>query len=120
MVLDAGRVAFDGDLATLSRQVTGKRAVEIHVDPHTQVDEARVATEIAPLGAETSGRTAGALTVVVDAERLAERVPVLFATLDVRDVSVERQPLEHLVKEIYRRSDRAGAGLRPARGRRQT
>ncbi|MEM1449301.1 MAG: ATP-binding cassette domain-containing protein [Planctomycetota bacterium] len=120
VVLDAGRVAFDGDLATLSRQVTGKRAVEIHVDPHTQVDEARVATEIAPLGAEISGRTAGALTVVVDAERLAELVPVLFATLDVRDVSVERQPLEHLVKEIYRRSDRAGAGLRPARGRRQT
>jgi len=120
VVLDGGRVAFDGDLATLTRQVTGKRALEIHVDPHTPIDEDLVRAELAPFGAEIAGRTAGALTILVDAERLTELVPHLFSALDVRDLSVERQPLEHLIKEIYRRGDRAGSRLQPARGERAT
>ncbi|MEM6672627.1 MAG: ATP-binding cassette domain-containing protein [Planctomycetota bacterium] len=113
VVLDSGRIAFDGDLASLTRQVTGRRAVEVHVDPHTPIDDARVRAELAPFGAEIGGRAAGSITILVDAERLVDLVPRLFNVLDVRDLSIDRQPLEHLVKEIYRRSDRAGAALAP-------
>jgi ABC-2 type transport system ATP-binding protein len=114
VVLDSGRVAFDGDLGGLMRHVTGRRAVEVHVDPHNPIDDRRVSAALEPFGAEVAGRAAGAVTLLVDAERLVALVPRLFEVLDVRDLSIERQPLEHLVKEIYRRSGRAGSRLPPA------
>ncbi|QDV06987.1 Methionine import ATP-binding protein MetN 2 [Planctomycetes bacterium Poly30] len=116
VVLDGGRMAFDGDLAALSAQVMGKRAIEVHVDPHTPIDESALSRDIAAFGAVVAGRSVAAVTVVVDAARLPELVPALFQLLQVRDLSVERQPLELLVREIYRRSDREGssiAGSRP-------
>lgn len=111
VVLDGGRIAFDGDLAALSAQVTGKRAIEVHVDPHTVIDEKALGQKIAAFGAEVAGRSAAAVTVVVDADRLPQLVPALFQLLDVRDLSVERQPLELLVREIYSRSEREGASM---------
>ncbi len=111
VVLDEGRVAFDGDLASLSAKVTGRRAIEVHVDPHTPIDEERLDAELRLHGAEVASRGAAAVTVVVDAGRMPELVPRLFAVLQVRDLSIERQPLELLVREIYRRSGRSGSSL---------
>jgi len=105
-----------GDGAGLTAQVTGKRAIEVHVDPHVPVDEEALSRGIRGLGAEIASRSAAAVTVVVDADRMAEIVPTLFQLLDVRDLSIERQPLELLVREIYRRSDRGGAQLEPPEG----
>lgn len=102
VILDKGRVLFDGELVELARRVSGKRAVEVHVDPHHAIDEARLAAVLAAHGAELAGRTALALTVLVPAERLTPLMRSLFDALPVRDLSVERQPLELLVKELYR------------------
>lgn len=110
VVLDQGKVAFDGGLTDLSRRVTGKRAVEVHVHPGARIDEAALAAELSGFGAEVSGRSAGSLTVLVSADRLAALVPRLFTLLDVKDLSVERQPLEHLIREIYRRGVDGPAG----------
>lgn len=115
VVLDSGRVAFDGDLAGLTAKVTGKRAIDVHVDPHVPIDEETLKINLAEFGAEIAGRGPAAVTVVVDADRLPDLVPALFKLLDVRDLSVERQPLEHLVREIYRGSDREGAVAPAAR-----
>jgi ABC-2 type transport system ATP-binding protein len=115
VVLDSGRMAFDGDLAGLTAQVTGKRAIEVHVDPHVPIDELALGRDLLAFGAEIAGRGAAAVTVIVDADRLPDLVPALFKLLDVRDLSVERQPLEHLVREIYRRSERDGASVEAAR-----
>jgi ABC-type uncharacterized transport system ATPase subunit len=69
-----------------------------------------LAAELSGFGAEVSGRSAGSLTVLVSADRLAALVPRLFTLLDVKDLSVERQPLEHLIREIYRRGVDGTAG----------
>ena len=114
VVLDQGAVAFDGGLTELSRRVTGRRAVEVHLNPSAPVDEEAVAAGLRRHGAEVAGRAAGSLTVVVDADRLAALIPELLSALDVRDLSVERQPLEHLIREIYRRgAPGADEGARP-------
>lgn len=111
VVLDEGRVAFDGDLAGLTSKVAGKRAVEVHVEPGGVEDLTALELALAPFGGEVTGRAADSVTVLVDAARMRNVVPVLFENLAVRDLSIERQPLEHLVREIYSRSGRAGAGL---------
>ena len=84
----------------------------VHERPMRVVhDEQGLVAELAQHDAELVGRSAGSLTVIVSAERLAGLVPRLFAVLDVKDLSVERQPLEHLIREIYRRGiDAAGSG----------
>lgn len=111
VVLDAGRVAFDGDLEGLGRRVSGQRAVEVHVDPGAQVDEAELGRFLAAHGASIASRAADAVTVLVPAEGLGRLMPALFEALPVRDLSVERQPLEHLVREIYSSGERAGSRL---------
>lgn len=111
VVLDSGKLAFDGDLAALSARVSGQRAVEVHVDPGTAVDEAALSARLLALKAEIVGRGPDAMTVLVDADRLRDLVPALFDVLPVRDLSIERQPLEHLIREIYTSSERAGAGI---------
>jgi ABC-2 type transport system ATP-binding protein len=117
VVLDSGRLAFDGSLADLMQKVSGQRAIDVHVDPGTPVDEAGLASLLARFGAEIVGRGPDAVTVLVGATRLRELVPSLFDVLPVRDLSIERQPLEQLIREIYRSSDRAGAGLARPRER---
>ena len=112
VVLDSGRIAFDGDLVGLTAQVTGKRAIEVHVNPNAPIDEESLGVQLRKFGAEIAGRGAAAVTVIVDTDRLPDLVPALFKLLEVADLSVDRQPLEHLVREIYRRSDREGANLR--------
>ena len=111
VVLDSGRVAFDGDLDGLSRRVSGQRAVEVHMDPGAEVDEERLAALLGRHGGEIASRAADAITVLVPAEGIRDLMPALFDALPVRDLSVERQPLEHLVREIYSSSERSGAGL---------
>lgn len=101
VVMDRGRIAFDGTLESLGARVSGQRAVELHMDPGAEVDEDALAALLERHGAQVSSRAADAVTVVAPAERLRDLVPELFAALPVRDLSVERQPLEHLVREIY-------------------
>lgn len=112
VVMDSGRIAFDGDRDELAARVSGTRAVEVHLDPRAQApDEGALGEALEGAGATIGARAADALTVLVPAEAIGELLPQLFQLLPVRDLSVERQPLEHLIREIYRRSERAGSSL---------
>jgi ABC-2 type transport system ATP-binding protein len=114
VILDEGHVLFDGELVELARRVSGKRAVEVHVDPHHTIDEARLTAVLEAHGAELAGRTALALTLLVSAERLTQLMRSIFDAVPVRDLSVERQPLELLVKELYRGGAVPAAGAVPS------
>ena len=47
---------------------------------------------------------------MVPAARTQQLVQHLFDLVDVRDVTIERQPLEHLIKEIYASRELRGPG----------
>lgn len=111
VIMDEGRIAFDGALSELARRVTNIRRVEVHVDPSARIDEAALAAALSAHGAEVEGRTAESVRVLVPQGALPRVVPVLLECLEVRDLSIEREPLEHLVREVYRGSSRAGARL---------
>jgi ABC-2 type transport system ATP-binding protein len=101
VLLESGRVLFDGDLVELQRRVSGRRAVEVHLEPGSRWAPEHAA-ELAQFHAELALSTAGSLTFLVPAERARDLIRRLFELLDVRDLSVERQPLEHLIREVYR------------------
>ena len=111
VIMDEGRIAFDGAFADLARRVTDLRRVEVHVDPSARIDERALVDALSIHGAEIEGRTADSVRVLVPQGALPRVVPALFEELEVRDLSIEREPLEHLVREVYRGSSREGARL---------
>jgi len=102
VILDRGRVLFDGELLELARRVSTRRSIEVQVDPHEPIDEELLRALIAAHEGEVLQRSAHTLRLRVGARALPELVRGLFDVLAVRDLAVERQPLELLIKDLYR------------------
>ena len=104
VILSQGRILYDGDLVALQQRIAGRRSVVIHLEPGSPGLGASAREEIArSFGAEVAHAAPLALTLLVPAERTQALVRHLFGSLAVRDLSIERQPLENLIKEIFTR-----------------
>ncbi len=101
VILEEGKVIYDGDLVELSRRVVGRRAVEVHVEPGAPMDDAALDALLGAHGAQLARRTAGTLVILAPAESTQALVRGLFDVAQVRDISIERQPLEHLIRDVY-------------------
>ncbi|MEM7243924.1 MAG: ATP-binding cassette domain-containing protein [Acidobacteriota bacterium] len=103
LILDGGKLLFDGDLPDLQRRLVGKRRVELHLEDELvgePTDAAEVARKHDGELVEVSPRR---LVFLVPTARSQALVRELFDLLAVKDLSVERQPLEDLVREVFRR-----------------
>jgi len=109
VILAEGRVLFDGELLDLQRRLVSERAVEVQLEPGSRGWSAEMERYLEPLGATLEREGPLALTFVVPAERTQDLVVRLFDLFELRDVNIERVPLEHLIKEIF-------ASGEPARG----
>jgi ABC-2 type transport system ATP-binding protein len=102
VILDTGRVLFDGDLVDLRRRFIGRRAVEVHLEATSRSWSPELAPDLARYGAALVREAPRALTFEVSAAQCQPFVQHLFDLFQVRDLAVERQPLEHLIREIFR------------------
>jgi len=102
VILDSGHVLFDGDLVALRRRFVGRRAVEVHLEPASRAWSPELEPELARFGAVLVREAPRALTFEVSAEQCQPFIQHLFDLFQVRDLAVERQPLEHLIREIFR------------------
>jgi len=105
VILDDGRVLFDGDLVDLQRRIVGKRSVKVHLDPAAdallEAGGEVLDGGLARFGAKLVQRAPLTLTFVVPAERTQAFVRHLFELIEIRDLTIEREPLEQLIKEIF-------------------
>jgi ABC-2 type transport system ATP-binding protein len=102
VILDTGELLFDGGLAELQRRQIGRRAIEVHLEPGSRGFTPELASELPRFEATLVSSSPLSLTFEVPALRAQPFVQHLFGRLSVRDLAIERQPLEHLVKEIFR------------------
>ncbi|MBK7976517.1 MAG: ATP-binding cassette domain-containing protein [Deltaproteobacteria bacterium] len=102
VILEAGRILFDGDLVGLRRRFVGRRAVEVHLEANSRPWSAELDGELERFGAVLVREAPRALTFEVDAEHCQPFIQHLFDLFQVRDLAVERQPLENLIREIFR------------------
>jgi ABC-2 type transport system ATP-binding protein len=102
VILDQGALLFDGDLAELQRRLVGRRSVEVHLEPGSRGFSPELQRELDRFGARLVREAPLALTFEVPATRARPFIQHLFDLFQVRDLAVERQPLEHLIKEIFR------------------
>ena len=100
LILEEGKLLWDGDLVDLMRRVRDQRRVEVHLEPGASwsPEQALAARE---LGAELVREAPLTLSFAVRADGLRAFMRMLFEELPVRDAAVERLPLEYLIRDIF-------------------
>jgi ABC-2 type transport system ATP-binding protein len=106
VVIDRGRLIYDGDLRALSREVRPDKRIVVKLGSAVPVgDLARLAPVVA--------REEGQATFQVAAEEVSGAVARILAAVPVTDLTVEDPPLEEVLSELFRTS-RAAAAAAPA------
>ena len=99
IVIDRGRLLYDGDLTALSHRVRPDKRIRVRVANGGGDDLGR-------FGAVVS-RDDGAVTFQVPADEVSAAVARILGELTVTDLTVEDPPLEEVMSELFR-SARAG------------
>jgi ABC-2 type transport system ATP-binding protein len=101
VILQEGKLLFDGGLVELSQRVVPERAIEVHLEPGSRSWSRDLEPELEPFGARLTGESPLSLSFSVPAARARRFVQRLFDLFDVRDLNVERQELEGLIRQIF-------------------
>ena len=107
VVIDHGRLIYDGDLRALARKVRPDKHVTIRLSkPVDHADLARMGTIVSANGAQAvlSVPSAQASAVVRDA----------LATLPIVDLTIEEAPLEDVMRELFGASGTGKDGREPS------
>ncbi|HXJ93141.1 MAG TPA: ATP-binding cassette domain-containing protein [Terriglobia bacterium] len=114
IVIDKGKVLFDGSLATMKDRLAEYNQVKFLLKDRGQL--ARL--DLVSSNGHTLERV-DELTYVMRFDRrrhsTAEVIRNLVNTLEVQDIFVEEEPIENIVKRIYLRGE-VGLGTAPANG----
>jgi len=97
IVIDKGRLSYDGGLDALVRRVRPEKRVVLRLD--REVD----AAALAQLGRVVTHESAQAV-LQVSQDAVNATVTRALATLPVRDLTVENAPLEEVMSELFARS----------------
>ncbi len=97
IVIDKGRLSYDGGLDALVRRVRPEKRVVLHLERPVEP------SALAPLGRVVSHAMAEAV-LQVDQKAVNATVTRALATLPVRDLTVENAPLEEVMSEFFARS----------------
>jgi ABC-2 type transport system ATP-binding protein len=101
VVIDKGRLSYDGSLEELVRRVRPEKRVALRFS--RPVD----AADVDALGAVRVGGDEAGVTLRVPADRVREVVGAALARLPVGDLTVEAAPLEEVLGELFARTRRS-------------
>ncbi len=94
VVIDRGRLRFDGDLETLSRRYVTHRLVRLRLrEPVTLESIAREGEGVAHHGL--------AVTLRVPADQTAAVAGRLLSRLPIEDVAIEEPPMEDVIRAVF-------------------
>jgi ABC-2 type transport system ATP-binding protein len=100
IVIDHGKLIYDGDLQALVRRVTPDKRV------HVKLTQAVEATDLARYGAVIEHDAVHAVVTVAQ-PALRESVASMLAALPILDLTVEDPPLEDVMRQLF--ADRKNA-----------
>jgi ABC-2 type transport system ATP-binding protein len=103
MIIDHGRLLYDGTLATLRDRFGGKRELVIDLDEADPRNHAAGTEATLIEGAEIIARTARQVTYRFDRSAItaSELIGRLSATYQIRDLQVREPEIEETVRRIY-------------------
>ena len=100
IVIDRGKLSFDGKLETLVAQVRPEKRIRLRLSSRRGVES------IPAIGGTVITDAPHELVLQVAQNALAETVSRALATLDVSDFTVSAAPLEEVMGELFQRSRR--------------
>jgi len=103
VVIDQGRIIYDGDLRALAHQVRPDKRVVV------RLANGAPAADLARFGAVVARDGSGA-TLQVAAGEVSSVVARVLAALPVSDLTVEDPPIEEVLSELFRASRQAAEG----------
>lgn len=103
LILSEGKLLYDGDLVALRARIFEKRAIELHLEPQAPAPTAQALSALEAHGAQLVRQSALSLSFLVPADRVQSFLADVFARLAVRDMSIERTPLDVVVRELFQR-----------------
>lgn len=110
LVIDEGRLCFDGSIDELVRRIRPLRRVAIRVGARLDPDSERELEQLGQIALPGPPR----LTLDVAPERVPEAVARLLALPGARDLEVQDAPLEEVMRELFaRRAAARGPGSEP-------
>jgi ABC-2 type transport system ATP-binding protein len=107
VILRQGSVIFDGGLVDLMHRVYDRRAIQVHLAPGSRSWDASLEPRIASVGARLERSDPLSLVFSVPAGEVQRFVPLLFELFGVRDLTIERHPLDLLIRQIFRGTEGA-------------
>ncbi len=103
IVIDRGRLIYDGDLSRLSREIRPDKRIVV------RLGRAVPAAELSRFGQVISAGEAQAV-LRVPADEVAGAVGRMLSALPVADLTVEDAPLEEVMSELFRSSRKSAEG----------
>ncbi len=100
MIIDHGRVLFDGALSALKRQLWRQTQVKIELNDEDQA----AALEALPMNSIERERVDDLtyrLSFDRDRHTAGEVIRQIVAAVDVRDIFIQEEPIEEIVRRIY-------------------
>lgn len=105
IVIDRGRLIYDGDLRALSLKVRPDKRIVVRFAN----GDGAAGEDLGRFGKVVSSE-AGQATIQVAAEEVSAAVARMLGALPVADLTVEDPPLEEVLSELFRSSRRAAEG----------
>jgi ABC-2 type transport system ATP-binding protein len=107
LIIDHGRVFFDGELSEIIEQFSGHKYLQFTF---------RTPTPYQPSWGEIVSQSGASITLKVLREKVTDICQDILATGNVQDFSVEEEPIEDIIREIFERQHArvaSGAGQTP-------
>lgn len=100
MVIDRGKLLFDGPLADLKRRLWREHAIKFDLKDREAADRLEH-TDIPFVTAERAGELTVRLRFARETHSTADVIRRVVTTVDVSDIAIEGQSIDDVVKEIY-------------------
>ncbi|MBK8165819.1 MAG: ATP-binding cassette domain-containing protein [bacterium] len=108
IIIDQGRVHFDGELADLRRRVGQTVSLSVELREPAGSDELAAATGALPVAWEAASGLRHVARFNRAEVRAAEVIRLVVNDRQVQDLHLAEQPIEHVVREIYRQAAAGG------------
>jgi ABC-2 type transport system ATP-binding protein len=94
LIIDHGRVFFDGELSEIIEQFSGHKYLQFTF---------RIPTPYQPSWGEIVSQSGMSITLKVAREKVTDICQDILATGNIQDFSVEEEPIEDIIREIFER-----------------
>jgi ABC-2 type transport system ATP-binding protein len=96
IVIDHGRICFDGELAAVFDRFADHKLIAVHIDPSAFAPSVDLAAQ-----GEVVEHTPALIRLKVKRDRVIPACKLLLDRLPVRDIDIQEMPIEDVIRQLF-------------------